>query len=569
MRWKVLEFQGKLDDNNRKTYGFKSLKCPPAVTEMKNFENELLLMIKNIEFRNVKNYFQEKLKEDINEIKINDKVFVAADKSRHIYKMDKQQYAKLLTENVTKTYKKSNISKINNINFTAKKITEKLSIDDRVQRMEETEAYITVKDHKDEFPNKIPYRLINLSKPYLGKISKVILDKINQSIVKSTLINQWKNTQAVLNWFDKIENKNKVAFIQFDIESFYSSITQNLLDKSIQYATEITTISNEELDIIMQSRKTLLFHNQEPWVKRDGDEDFDVPIGCCDGAEICELIGSYLLYQLSNIFDKESVGLYRDDGLGVLKSLSGPEMERKKKAIVKLFKDCGLRITIQANLRIANFLDVELNLDSGTYQPYRKPDNNPIYLNKNSNHPKTVLNQLSKSIAKRISDTSSNETAFNNSIPLYQEALKKSAFTEKLSYIKSENVRDINTEEKKQRKRKIIWFNPPYSMNVKTSIGKTFLKLVGKHFTKRNALNKIFNKNTLKVSYSCMGNIASIISSHNCNILNPDITSEFGCNCRSRNECPLQNKCLTPKIIYRANVENYTNDEKKFYYGVS
>ena len=47
MRWKVLEFQGKLDDNNRKTYGFKSLKCPPAVTEMKNFENELLLMIKN------------------------------------------------------------------------------------------------------------------------------------------------------------------------------------------------------------------------------------------------------------------------------------------------------------------------------------------------------------------------------------------------------------------------------------------------------------------------------------------------------------------------------------------
>ena len=365
--------------------------------------------------------------------------------------------------------------------------------------MEETEAYITVKDHKDEFPNKIPCRLINPSKPYHGKISKVILDKINQSIVKSTSINQWKNTQAVLNWFDKIENKNKVAFIQFDIESFYPSITQKLLDKSIQYATEITTISNEELDIIMQSRKTLLFYNQEPWVKRDGDEDFDVPMGCCDGAEICELTGSYLLHQLSNIFDKESVGLYRDDGPGVLKSLSGPEMERKKKAIVKLFKDCGLRITIQANLRIANLLDVELNLDSGTYQPYRKPNNNPIYLNKNSNHPKTVLNQLPKSIAKRISDISSNETAFNNSIPLYQEALKKSAFTEKLSYIKSENVRDINTEEKKQRKRKIIWFNPPYSMNVKTNIGKTFLKLVRKHFPKRNALNKIFNKNTLKV----------------------------------------------------------------------
>ena len=66
-----------------------------------------------------------------------------------------------------------------------------------------------------------------------------------------------------------------------------------------------------------------------------------------------------------------------------------------------------------------------------------------------------------------------------------------------------------------------------------------------------------------------MGNIASIISSHNRSVLNQDINQEYGCNCRSRNECPLQNKCLTPKIVYRANVENDVNDEKKFYFGVS
>ena len=318
----------------------------------------------------------------------------------------------------------------------------------------------------------------------------------------------------------------------------------------------------------MQSRKTLLFHNQEPWVKRDGDEDFDVPVGCCDGAEICELTGSYLVHQLSNIFDKESVGLYRDDGLGVLKSLSGPEMERKKKAIVKLFKDCGLRITIQANLRIANFLDVELNLDSGTYQPYRKPDNNPIYLNKNSNHPKTVLNQLPKSIAKRISDISSNETAFNNSIPLYQEALKKSAFTEKLSYIKSENVRNINTEEKKQRKRKIIWFNPPYSMNVKTNIGKTFLKLVRKHFPKRNALNKIFNKNTLKEiirnhrrdfnhdRYRNSTELSKYIWQLNDLNIIPKITWEIAAIVRSATKIDCCKLCLTEKLFIIKSIDN-------------
>ena len=59
----------------------------------------------------------------------------------------------------------------------------------------------------------------------------------------------------------------------------------------------------------MQSRKTLLFHNQEPWVKRETDEDFDVPMGCYDGAEVCELVGSHLLNKLSNIVDKKSVGL--------------------------------------------------------------------------------------------------------------------------------------------------------------------------------------------------------------------------------------------------------------------
>lgn len=179
-----------------------------------------------------------------------------------------------------------------------------------------------------------------------------------------------------------------------------------------------------------------------------------------------------------------------------------------------------------------------------------------------------MINQLPKSIAKRISDISSNENVFNQSIPIYQEALQKSGFIDQLTYIIPENNIEENNQ-KKQRKRKIICFNPPYSINVKTNVGKTFLKLVKKHFHIGNELHKIFNKNTLKVSYSCMSNIASIISSHNRNLLNPVKTSNYGCNCRSKNECPLQNKCLTPKVVYRATVENNANDEKKFYFGVS
>ena len=81
----------------------------------------------------------------------------------------------------------------------------------------------------------------------------------------------------------------------------------------------------------MQSRKTLLFYNDEPWVKKTGDEDFDVTMGCNDGAELCETVGIYMLNKLSNIINRENIGLYRDDGLGICQNMSKTEVERLKK----------------------------------------------------------------------------------------------------------------------------------------------------------------------------------------------------------------------------------------------
>ena len=121
---------------------------------------------------------------------------------------------------------------------------------------------------------------------------------------------------------------------------------------------------------------------------------------------------------------------------------------------------------------------------------------------------------------------------------------------------------------KKQRKRKIIWFNPPFSLSVKTNIGRTFLKLLKPHFPKSSRLQKIFNKNTVKVSYSCMSNMSSIISSHNKRLLRPR-TTEYGCNCRTRENCPLQNQCLKPNLIYQADVENNANKGTKIYFRLS
>ena len=101
---------------------------------------------------------------------------------------------------------------------------------------------------------------------------------------------------------------------------------------------------------------------------------------------------------------------------------------------------------------------------------------------------------------------------------------------------------------RRNRPRNILWYNPPYSKNVKTNVGKCFLSLIDQHFPKSNPLHKIFNRNTLKLSYSCMSNI-------NCN-----------CNCRNSSTCPMDGKCNDQSIIYQAEVT--TSASRETYIGL-
>ena len=77
--------------------------------------------------------------------------------------------------------------------------------------------------------------------------------------------------------------------------------------------------TSDELEIIMHSRKTLFFWQDSTWVKKKGDEDFGIPMGCYDGGEICELVGIYIQNKLCKLMNKKYFGLYRDDGLGIFK----------------------------------------------------------------------------------------------------------------------------------------------------------------------------------------------------------------------------------------------------------
>ena len=108
----------------------------------------------------------------------------------------------------------------------------------------------------------------------------------------------------------------------------------------------------------MHSRKTLLFWKDSTWVKEEGNEDFDIPKGCYNGAEICKLVGIDIQNKLCKLMNKKDFGLYRDNGLGILRNTSGPEADRKRKSIIKIFKECGLSITCEVNKKIVDFLDV-------------------------------------------------------------------------------------------------------------------------------------------------------------------------------------------------------------------
>ena len=128
--------------------------------------------------------------------------------------------------------------------------------------------------------------------------------------------------------------------------------------------------------------------------------------------------------------------------------------------------------------------------------------------------------------------------------------MKKSGYTNvNLTYQKPQ------TEKPKNRQRNIIWFNPPFNKNVSTNVAQAFLKLIDKHFPKSNKLHKIFNRNTVKVSYSCTENMGRIIKSHNKTIICPTSTKTLPCNCRDKNTCPLDGKCRSRDIVYKCEAQ--------------
>ena len=288
-------------------------------------------------------------------------------------------------------------------------------------------------------------------------------------------------------------------------------------------------------------------------------------MGSYDGAQVCELVGLFLLHELNTLMTDTagSLGLYRDDGLAAVYNLSGSAIDRLKKDITKIFQTHGLSLTTETNLIQTDFLDVTFNLETEKFWSYRKPGDQPLYINMRSNHPPNIKKQLPKMVESRLSMNSCDEDAFKNAAPNYEKAWKDSGY----SSTKLQFVRD-KLPAKKNRKRKILWFNPPFNSAVITNIDKEFFRLLQKHFPSHHQLHKICNKNSVKLNYCCTPNIKSIITGHYNKLLhtsdNPKRAAVERCKCRSPYNCPLDDNCCVSSVVYKATLTS-SNPPKKYY----
>ena len=569
MRWKAHFFNNSSNNNNddndeapREYFSFKSKRCPPVIPEMKDFEKDLAEMIDNIKFRNVSSDFQEKLKQDVKRIKECDKLIIAADKTQNFYKISKEDHEKILHDNVTKEYKKATMAVPKRINTEAKNLAKKYDVHDRAHTMSTPQAFVTIKDHKEDFRTNPKYRLLNPCKSELGRISKDILQKVNSSLRTQLGANQWQNSSQVIEWFKNIDDKSSYTFTTFDVKEFYPSITETLLRKAINFAKRHTDIESKDIEVIFHCRKSLLYHNKEPWIKKKNEGRFDVPMGSYDGAEVCEVVGLYLLDILSNRYNKRDIGLYRDDGLAVFKNHSGRQNDKVRKDLISFFKHHKLDLEIKCNLKRVDYLDITFDLTSGLYKPFNKPNNTPLYIHAKSNHPPPIIKQIPESVSKRVTTNSANEDVFKEAAPMFDNTLEKCGYTEKVRYCP-----ETQTTNRRNRSRKIIWYNPPYSMNVETNVARTFLYLIKKHFPRRNKFYKIFNRNTLKASYSCMDNMGKIIKSHNAKVGRTE-DPIAPCNCQRSRTCPLDGNCNVSNVVYQAEVTVNEQDPPKVYIGL-
>ena len=110
---------------------------------------------------------------------------------------------------------------------------------------------------------------------------------------------------------------------------------------ALAFAERHIEIKQNELDLIFHIRKSLLYCKDTPWIKKEGNREFDVTMGSIDGAETCKLVGLFLLYSIRGKLNKDNIGLYRDNGLACFMNNNGHQNYKIGKELIKFFHTYG------------------------------------------------------------------------------------------------------------------------------------------------------------------------------------------------------------------------------------
>ena len=161
-----------------------------------------------------------------------------------------------------------------------------------------------------------------------------------------------------------------------------------------------------------------------------------------------------------------------------VRNMSTTQTNQLVKSLTREFKNFGLNITTEICRSVINFLDVTFNLKNNPYRPYSKPNNTAIYVNKKSNHSRNIIQMIPTSVNRRLSDISSDKDEFIASSQEYQNSLNEAGHDHKLIF-------EPRNEQRRNRNRKIIWYNPPFSKNVSTNVGRKFIHIIEKKLSKR------------------------------------------------------------------------------------
>ena len=311
-------------------------------------------------------------------------------------------------------------------------------------------------------------------------------------------------------------------------------------------------ISEEDKELFIYTKMSILIN------------DGTTTMGAWDGAECCDLVGLFLLSKLAHL--PINVGAYRDDVLAA-SSLTPFQLEKVKQQVIEVFQEYDLKVKAVANTRVANFLDITLDLNNKVHRPYMKPGTQLEYVHVNSNHPRHVTKHAVAETSKRLSNLSSNEAIFEAAKGPYEEALRRAGHKEKLKYQPTARP----AQARRRRRRTKIWYNPPYCSSMTTKLGQIFFSILDECFPVGHCLRRVLNRHTVQLSYRTMPSLSKIIAGHNTKLVanngdNLPVQRPFNSNCNCRGGmamCPMDGaRCKDASVMYQATlVEEGKPDE--------